>query len=273
MKPVLLLIILTGLTSARELRHRDHTDHVHADHVHADHVHADHIHADQVHADHVHADHVSDSQENHEEEFGIENGNSYEMEEGMEEEMDEMEEMEDEMDENEEDFGLRTEKCLISLAKACDLKRFCYDEKRKADLTPIIIGKDKIKGGQCPELKENMDKYQLVDANQRNKCHHSHANCTYCEEGLQKESVNVCFICHDETGTVVDKKEASVNITCEESYWKRFKKGYYDKKYGKGWWHKHHHKYEKKNKCKEGDYDKYAIRMTVSSCDSECTLL
>ena len=88
-----------------------------------------------------------------------------------------------------------------------------------------------------------------------------------------QESVNVCFICHDETGTVVDKKEASVNITCEESYWKRFKKGYYDKKYGKGWWHKHHHKYEKKNKCKEGDYDKYAIRMTVSSCDSECTLL
>merc|ERR1719468_336319 len=169
MKPVLLLIFLTGLTSARELRHRDHADHVHADHVHADHA----------HSDHVHADHVSDSQENHEEEFGIENGNSYE----MEEEMDEMEEMEDEMDENEEDFGLRTEKCLISLAKACDLKRFCYDEKRKADLTPIIIGKDKIKGGQCPELKENMDKYQLVDANQRNKCHHSHANCTYCEEG------------------------------------------------------------------------------------------
>merc|ERR1719468_21113 len=189
MKPVLLLIFLTGLTSARELRHRDHADHVHADHVHADHV----------HADHVHADHVSDSQENHEEEFGI-----------------------------------RTEKCLISLAKACDLKRFCYDEKRKADLTPIIIGKDKIKGGQCPELKENMEKYQLVDANQRNKCHHSHANCTYCEEGMQKESVNVCFICHDETGTVVDKKEASVNITCEESYWKRFKKGYYDKKYGMG---------------------------------------
>ena len=61
--------------------------------------------------------------------------------------------------------------------------------------------------------------------------------------------MDICFICHDEDGVVVEKKEIAANIVCEESYWKRFKKGYYDRKYGNGWWHNHHHKYTKNDKC------------------------
>ena len=86
-----------------------------------------------------------------------------------------------------------------------------------------------------------------------------------------QEPVDVCFICHDEDGIVVEQKEISANIVCEESYWKRFKKGYYDRKYGSGWWHNHHHKYNKNDKCNT-DFSPNDIRMTVSSCQTTCTI-
>ena len=46
----------------------------------------------------------------------------------------------------EQTYKLRSEKCLISLAKACDLKRFCYNPDSEKDLIPIIVGRNKIQG-------------------------------------------------------------------------------------------------------------------------------
>ena len=83
--------------------------------------------------------------------------------------------------------------------------------------------------------------------------------------------MDVCFICHDEDGVVVEQKEIEADIVCEESYWKRFKKGYYDRKYGNGWWHNHHHKYTKNDKCNI-DFSPNDIRMSVSSCQTNCRI-
>ena len=121
------------------------------------------------------------SEEIYEEEFGIDRGVSME----MDEEMDEMDKM-DEMDEEEDHTSLRTEKCLISVAKTCNLKSFCYDPAKKDDLIPIIVGKDKIKGGKCPGKNEQIDDYQLIESMSKDKCYHHHGNCSYCEENQPK---------------------------------------------------------------------------------------
>lgn len=112
-----------------------------------------------------------------EEEFGIDAKDSLEE---MEEEMEEMEEeMEDEMDEDtEEKYKLRTEKCLISLAKTCNLKSFCHNKEKK--LVPLIVGKNKIEGGKCPQVDQNIDDFKMGDGNEWSKCYSK--NCTYCSD-------------------------------------------------------------------------------------------
>ena len=87
----------------------------------------------------------------------------------------------------EQTYKLRSEKCLISLAKACGLKRFCYDPDSKNDLVPIIVGKNKIEGGKCPKLQENIDSFNVTDGNQWGPCNHGY-ECSYCEEGASKVS-------------------------------------------------------------------------------------
>ena len=78
----------------------------------------------------------------------------------------------------EQTYKLRSEKCLISLAKACGLKRFCYDPDSKNDLVPIIVGKNKIEGGKCPKLQENIDSFNVTDGNQWGPCNHGY-ECSY----------------------------------------------------------------------------------------------
>ena len=91
----------------------------------------------------------------------------------------------------EETYKLRSEKCLISLAKTCNLKRFCYDPDSEKDLVPIIVGKNKIEGGKCPELQENIYSFNVTDGNQYDEC--KRYECSYCEEGASKVSGYVSF--------------------------------------------------------------------------------
>ena len=92
----------------------------------------------------------------------------------------------------EQTYKLRSEKCLISLAKACDLKRFCYDPDSQTDLVPIIVGKNKIEGGKCPKFQENIDSFNVTDGNQWGPCNHGY-ECSYCEEGASKVSEYVSY--------------------------------------------------------------------------------
>ena len=85
----------------------------------------------------------------------------------------------------EQTYKLRSEKCLISLAKSCDLKRFCYNPDSEKDLIPIIIGKNKIKGGKCPSLQENIDHFNVTDGNEWGPCNHGY-DCSYCDEEASK---------------------------------------------------------------------------------------
>merc|ERR1719491_783844 len=113
----------------------------------------------------------------------------------------------------EQTYKLRSEKCLISLAKTCNLKRFCYDPDSEKDLVPIIVGKNKIEGGKCPKLQENIDSFNVTDGNQWGPCNHGY-ECSYCDKGASKEPVDVCFICHDEDGVVVEQTEIAADIVC-----------------------------------------------------------
>ena len=92
----------------------------------------------------------------------------------------------------EETYKLRSEKCLISLAKTCNLKRFCYNPDSKKDLVPIIVGKNKIEGGKCPGLKENIYSFNVTDGNQYDEC--KRYECSYCEEGASKVREYVSFL-------------------------------------------------------------------------------
>ena len=96
----------------------------------------------------------------------------------------------------EEAYKLRSEKCLISLAKTCNLKRFCYAPDSKKDLVPIIVGKNKIEGGKCPGLKENIYSFNVTDGNQYDEC--KRYECSYCEEGASKVSEYVSFFSYTE---------------------------------------------------------------------------
>ena len=91
----------------------------------------------------------------------------------------------------EETYKLRSEKCLISLAKTCNLKRFCYNPDSKKDLVPIIVGKNKIEGGKCPGLKENIYSFNVTDGNQYDEC--KRYECSYCDEGASKVSEHFSF--------------------------------------------------------------------------------
>ena len=107
----------------------------------------------------------------------------------------------------EQTYKLRSEKCLISLAKACNLKRFCYDPDIEKDLVPIIVGKNKIEGGKCPELQENIESFNVTDGNQWGPCNHGY-ECSYCEEGASKVSEYVgSFLAYD-----VDAKNGTKNL-------------------------------------------------------------
>ena len=91
----------------------------------------------------------------------------------------------------EQTYKLRSEKCLISLAKACNLKRFCYDPDSEKDLVPIIVGKNKIEGGNCPELQENIYSFNVTNGNQYDDC--KRYECSYC--GASKVSgYNIFFM-------------------------------------------------------------------------------
>ena len=69
-----------------------------------------------------------------------------------------------------------------------------------------------------------------------------------------------------ETRLVVEKTEIAVDIVCEESYWKRFMKGKYKSKYG------NKHKWDKKNEKCNTDFSWNDIWLSVSSCQTTCTI-
>lgn len=197
MKPVVVLILLVAVAChARDLRHETEEEH---EHPHPSEVEQD---TDEDVEDRVATTIRSIVEDEDEpEEFGIDFKHHNEEHDEMLEEVESVEEMseeeeEEEVEEEEEEdekddykkkweewneenkYKLHTEKCLISLVKACDMKRFCYDPEK--DLTPVVVGKQKIKGASCPKVEEDINSYQLAEPRVYDKC--KSKTCSYCEE-------------------------------------------------------------------------------------------
>ena len=83
-------------------------------------------------------------------------------------------------------FLYNNEKCLIGLAKVCQLKDFCRDPEDQG-MNVVIIGRDKIQGEICPDVGDNI---RNINATQDvlEDCR----RCFYCEnEADQRVSCSV----------------------------------------------------------------------------------
>ena len=80
-------------------------------------------------------------------------------------------------------FLYNNEKCLIGLAKVCQLKDFCRDPEDEG-LNVVIIGRDKIQGEICPDVGDN-----IKNVNATQDVLEDCRRCSYCEnEGEQRVS-------------------------------------------------------------------------------------
>ena len=78
-------------------------------------------------------------------------------------------------------FLYNNEKCLIGLAKVCQLKDFCRDPDEQG-LNIVIIGKDKLEGGTCPKVQEN-----IKDFNATQDVIEDCRRCSYCDNEVDRK--------------------------------------------------------------------------------------
>ena len=80
-------------------------------------------------------------------------------------------------------FLYNNEKCLIGLAKVCQLKDFCRDPQDQG-MNVVIIGRDKIQGEICPDVGDNIKNINATE-DVLEDCR----RCSYCDnEGDQRVS-------------------------------------------------------------------------------------